>query len=167
MFLTWLHTYRSDSVEKLWYRMQCEQAVAPIHRIKKNVHRCVIASRICERALNLRTSIARTVGITVSRSPIHLSRATRWIRVICDHSEVKIGLIDTKQAEIFLWSYSVFHFCVILFNLIINLLFFPQKVLCFLVSGYALFMHLTSLSFWSLELLSSGNLYISRHVPKI
>ena len=26
--------------------MQCEHSIASIHRIKKNVHRCVIASRI-------------------------------------------------------------------------------------------------------------------------
>ena len=36
-----------------FYRMQCEQSIASIHRIKKNVHRCVITSRMCEWALRL------------------------------------------------------------------------------------------------------------------
>ena len=37
-------------------------------------------------------SLARTVGITVRNSPIHLSRATRWICLIFNHLEVKIRL---------------------------------------------------------------------------
>ena len=37
--------------------MQYEHSIASIHRIKKNVHKCVIASRICERALSWKWGI--------------------------------------------------------------------------------------------------------------
>ena len=39
MFLTWLHIYRSER----FYRVQCENSIASLHRIKKSMHRCFIA----------------------------------------------------------------------------------------------------------------------------
>ena len=57
--------------------------------------------------VNHRTSLAWTLGITISGRPIDLLCAARWIHLIFNYSEVKIGLYIELSKCVYLFSMCV------------------------------------------------------------